>query len=104
MKKKKKDKEARRKVYEKVNYTDFEKNGIVEMKKTFEEDNKNSKTPLKLPENWKESDWLKMCYTARFDYKKCMEKMRDHVTWRNDKENHMLDETSKKLLESGFIY
>lgn len=30
--------------------------------------------------------------------------MRDHVTWRNDKENHMLDETSKKLLESGFIY
>ncbi|KRW98377.1 P-loop containing nucleoside triphosphate hydrolase [Pseudocohnilembus persalinus] len=105
LKKKNKPSQARRKIYENVEYTDYENKGISDLKEAFEKNNQNpKKEPMVLPSNWRESDWLKMCYTARFDIKKCLEKMRSHLQWRNDQTNFEIDEDSKQLFEKGFFY
>ncbi|EAR86555.2 CRAL TRIO domain protein (macronuclear) [Tetrahymena thermophila SB210] len=92
-------KKAGRKIYHNTQFSAFEQQGIAQFKQVLEKDQE-----IKLPSDWTDVDNLKMCYSARFDMQKCIKQTKEHIAWRNDVDMHTIDEESKKLLESGFVY
>jgi hypothetical protein len=89
---------ARRKIYHKVDFTDYEKEGLKNLLKECEKEN------LVLPPGWSEVNTLKMCYSARFDMKKCLANLKNHLKWWLDPEMHQISSKSADLLKNGFIY
>ncbi|KAL4442786.1 hypothetical protein ABPG74_010675 [Tetrahymena malaccensis] len=91
-------KKGNRKVYQKVQYDEFETQHIEILKQELE------RQQIQVPPDWKTSDYLKMCYCGRFDLKKDVKAAKDHIEWRNNQVMHTLDDKARDLLQKGIIY
>ncbi|EAS02076.2 CRAL TRIO domain protein (macronuclear) [Tetrahymena thermophila SB210] len=91
-------KKGNRKVYQKVQYDEFETQHIEILKQEME------RQQIQVPPDWKTSDYLKMCYCGRFDLKKDVKAAKDHIEWRNNLTMHTLDDKARELLSKGILY
>jgi len=87
-----------RKIYNNVEFTEFEKHQIQEFKKTIKEHK------FDIPKEWTDIEILKFAYSKRFDLKKSAEVLAKHLKWRADPNTGGLTEGGLHLLKEGIVY
>ncbi|CAD8081295.1 unnamed protein product [Paramecium sonneborni] len=93
-----KDKQYRKIFGGDVQYDQFE----IQHIKLLEEE--IQKKGIKLPENWTQTDTLKIIYNGKFKIKDCIERLIAHITWRANPNMHNLNKQMQEFLEAGFLY
>ncbi|KAL4459508.1 hypothetical protein ABPG74_018121 [Tetrahymena malaccensis] len=92
------NKKIRRKIFENVEYDEFEKKCLVEFKEFVRQNN------VVVPPGFKESSYLKMLQAGKYNMKKSLKALTQHVEWINNPKWHTLDEFSTNFLMSGNVY
>ncbi|EAR95968.2 CRAL TRIO domain protein (macronuclear) [Tetrahymena thermophila SB210] len=92
------NKKIRRKIFENVEYDEFEKKCLVEFKEFVRQNN------VQIPEGFKESSYLKMLQAGKYNMKKSLKALTQHVEWINNPKWHTLDQFSTNFLMSGNVY
>ncbi|CAD8054595.1 unnamed protein product [Paramecium primaurelia] len=87
-----------RKIYETVVYDKFEMEKVKELKEEIKQQK------ILLNSDWKESDYLRMCYAGRFDKKEVIKKLLQHIAWRRTKINHEINSNSEQFFKEGICY
>ncbi|KAL4504117.1 hypothetical protein ABPG72_020955 [Tetrahymena utriculariae] len=92
------NKKIRRKIFEYVEYDQFEKKCLLEFKEFVRQNN------VQVPPGFKESSFLKMLQAGKYNMKKSLKALTQHVEWINNPKWHTLDEFSTNFLMSGNVY
>lgn len=97
---KKKPQKAIRRIFNNVEYTKYEKEGLAKFNKLIKDNN------LELPRDWTNADNLRFVYSKEFEIQKCYNFMEKHLNWR--KENFPMyfkpSDNIFKILNLGFAY
>jgi hypothetical protein len=91
-------KKAVRKVFSDVKYLDDE----LEKLKEFEE--MIAKDQVQLPSDWTKVDTIRMMYSGKFELKKSLKNLKDHLEWRASPDRGILSPKAYKYLEDGIMY
>jgi hypothetical protein len=91
-------KKAVRKVFSDVKYYDDE----LEKLKEFEE--MIIREEVHLPSNWTQVETIKYMYSGKFELKKSLKNLKEHLEWRAIHEQSTLSPSAYKYLEDGILY
>lgn len=96
-----------------VEYNNYEKGKLNELKKEIEKQNehlknkknkKSSKTMLILPDYWRDYHSLRFLQATGYNLSKTIDMITNHLEWRKINLPPRITENAMKILNSGFIY
>ncbi|KAM3146451.1 hypothetical protein pb186bvf_001420 [Paramecium bursaria] len=96
--KRKERSKSQRKIWDGVEYDAYEKEKMADFQKVVD------KAGIKLPDNWKESDTLKMVYCGKFKEGNYLKVLQDHLTWRANPNNFQPTDLNIAFLQKGIVY
>jgi len=90
-----------------LEYTQFEKNKVKELKDEISNYNKTSidiNYQLLIPSNWPDSELLRFHQSTSFNCVKTIPLLKEYVKWRGETDKIFLTERIFEILNSGFFY
>jgi hypothetical protein len=91
-------KKAIRKIFYSAEFDQFERDHIKELEDAL------NKEHVVLPSWWTREETCRFCYCQRFDVKKCVDVVKQHIEWRVNPLWQTVDHDSRRYIEDGTFY
>ncbi|CAD8063213.1 unnamed protein product [Paramecium primaurelia] len=96
--KRKERSKSQRRIWENVPYDAYEKEKMADFMKIV------TKNKIALPQNWTDSDTLKMVYCGKFKDKNYLKVLQSHLAWRAIPNNFQPTDLNIAFLQKGIVY